>query len=206
MLYVIEVNPGTSRSVPVISKIFDISLIEIAIKVAQEIKLQEMGISLELREKQKCRGIKVPVFPFRKISEIDIKLDAEMKSTGEVLCIGNTFIKAAYKALIAAGYKLLKNGDVLIDALCTEKNKLEKTIKDYEKLGFNVYTFSESNFDKIEKIIERGQVAYVISAETKTFKHCDVTRKISILKNIDLILTFELSDLIVKILKNLSEN
>jgi len=200
-LYVIEVNPRSSRSVPIVSKIVDIPLVEIAVNVMNGYKSKELGIDLKLHQNKSYYGVKVPVFSFEKFEEMNINLDAGMKSTGEVLGIDNTLEKAVYKGLIAAGYKLLKSGKVLIDTVSVEESKLKEIVSNYEQLGFKVYLFSENNFDEIKGLIQQEQIAYVISTGSIKYTKTPSIRKISLMRKIDLIFSLELSDLVIRILK-----
>lgn len=200
-LYVIEANCRASRSVPIISKTLDISLVEIAVNVMNGKKLNELEIA-KVSQKSNHFGVKVPVFSFEKLDEMDVNLDANMKSTGEVLGIDTTFERAAYKGLQAAGYKLLQSGKVLIDTSGVIESKLKETVKNYEQLGFTTFLFSEKNLNLVKKLVKNEKISYIISANNSAKNEIQSIKRTAILKGIDLILSFELSDLIIKILKS----
>ncbi len=105
-LYVIEVNPRASRTIPYISKVTGVPMVDIAARVMVGHSLKEMKYGTGIYKQPPYFAIKVPVFSFEKLSDVNTKLGPEMKSTGEVLGIGRTFIEALFKGLVAAGFKI----------------------------------------------------------------------------------------------------
>ena len=113
-VYVIEVNPRSSRTVPYISKVTGIPIVPLATKVILGHKLKDMGYTRDFSQKRRLFAIKMPVFSFEKIRGADISLGPEMKSTGECLGIAENFNEALYKAFIGAGIKLPKHKNMII--------------------------------------------------------------------------------------------
>lgn len=141
-LYVIEVNPRASRTVPYISKVSGIPLVDIASEVMLGRKLQDMGYSSGLFKTPPYYTVKVPVFSFEKLNDANSILGPEMKSTGEVLGIGKTLSEALYKGLTAAGFKLPKTGGESGILLSVEESDYQEVLSLAEKfygLGLKVY-------------------------------------------------------------------
>ena len=113
-IYVIEVNPRASRTVPYISKVTGVPMCDLATKVSLGYKLKDLGYGTGLYKPSPYVAVKVPVFSFEKLTDVDTHLGPEMKSTGEVLGIGNNVEEALYKGLIASGHKMNKGGGVFI--------------------------------------------------------------------------------------------
>ena len=105
-LYVIEVNPRASRTIPYISKVTGVPMVELATKVMVGTRLIELGYGTGLYKIPPYFAIKVPVFSFEKLNDVNSELGPEMKSTGEVLGIGRTLNEALFKGLISAGFKV----------------------------------------------------------------------------------------------------
>ncbi|MDK2932412.1 MAG: carbamoyl-phosphate synthase large subunit [Clostridiales bacterium] len=138
-VYVIEVNPRSSRTVPYISKVTNIPMVNLATKVVLGQKLKDLGYGIGLHPEGKYVAVKVPVFSFEKLHDVDISLGPEMKSTGEVLGISEDFTEALYKGLIGAGFKIPREGNVLITVRDTDKQEIIPIAQDLEKLGFKLY-------------------------------------------------------------------
>lgn len=185
-LYVIEVNPRSSRTIPYISKVTGVPMVELATRAMLGEKLVDMGYGTGLYKNSPYVAVKVPVFSFEKLIDVDNHLGPEMKSTGEVLAIANTLEEALYKGLIAAGYKLGKKGGVLITVRNSDKPEIAHTAKLFYDLGFTLYatkgtaTVLRENgiptniVDKIHEsdnntltLIESGKIDYVISTSSK---------------------------------------
>ncbi len=113
-VYVIEVNPRSSRTVPYISKVTGIPIVPLATKVISDIRLRSWATSRDCSRRQITIAIKMPVFSFEKIRGADISLGPEMKSTGECLGIAKTFNEALYKAFLGAGINLPKYKNMII--------------------------------------------------------------------------------------------
>jgi carbamoyl-phosphate synthase large subunit len=139
-LYVIEVNPRSSRTVPYISKVTGIPMISMATKMMFGKKLGDFKFGTGLYKKSKYVTVKVPVFSFDKLHEVDTSLGPEMKSTGEVLGIGENLDDSLYKGIVGAGTKLPdEKGGVLMTVRDSDKTELIDIAAGFEKLGFKLY-------------------------------------------------------------------
>ena len=139
-IYVIEVNPRSSRTVPYISKVTGIPLVNLATKVMTGEKLRDFGYGTGLYRAMDHVAIKVPVFSFEKLHDVDTSLGPEMKSTGEVLGIGKTFHEALYKGILATGMKLPSSGGgILMTVRDSDKTELIEIAEQFEKLGFSLW-------------------------------------------------------------------
>ncbi len=138
-VYVIEVNPRSSRTVPYISKVANVPMVDLATKVMLGEKLASLGYGTGLYPQGDYVAVKVPVFSFEKLHDVDIQLGPEMKSTGEVLGIAKTFEEALYKGLVAAGYQMKKEGGVLISVKDGDKQEILEVADRFERLGFTIY-------------------------------------------------------------------
>ena len=139
-IYVIEVNPRSSRTVPYISKVTLVPMINLATKAMLGEKLKNMGYGTGLYKKSKYVCIKVPVFSFEKLHDVDTGLGPEMKSTGEVLGIAKDFEHAMYKGILASQIELpTKKGNILMTVRSTDKKELSELAERFEKLGYNLY-------------------------------------------------------------------
>ncbi|MDP4120281.1 MAG: carbamoyl-phosphate synthase large subunit [Bacillota bacterium] len=185
-LYVIEVNPRSSRTIPYISKVTGVPMVDLATRAMLGEKLKDMGYGTGLYKKSCYVAVKVPVFSFEKLINVDNHLGPEMKSTGEVLGIAGTLEEALYKGLIAAGYKMKKKGGVLITVRDSDKSEVCDLAKKYADMGFRIYATSgtakllndygveATAVNKIHEadentltLIESGKVNYVISTSSK---------------------------------------
>ncbi|MBQ3583195.1 MAG: carbamoyl-phosphate synthase large subunit, partial [Lachnospiraceae bacterium] len=138
-VYVIEVNPRSSRTVPYISKVTGIPIVKLATKCIIGKKLRELGYDPGLQKKADYIAIKMPVFSFEKIRGAEISLGPEMKSTGECLGIAKTFDEALYKAFLGAGVNLPKHKKVIITVNDADKKDAISIGQRFEKLGYEVY-------------------------------------------------------------------
>ena len=141
-VYVIEVNPRSSRTVPYISKVTGIPVISLATGVICGEKLSDMGFGTWLAKESKLTAIKMPVFSFEKIKGADISLGPEMKSTGECLGIGKSFNEALYKAFVGAGIRLPRHKKMIITVRDSEKAKTVEIAKRFSDLGYTIYSTS----------------------------------------------------------------
>ena len=182
-VYVIEVNPRSSRTVPYISKVTGVPMVDLATKIILGKKLKDMGYKSGLHPVGDYVAVKVPVFSFEKLHDVDNQLGPEMKSTGECLGIAKTFSEALLKGLIAAGYKLFDKGGVLISVKDSDKNDVIEIASRFEELGFkiyatggtasvlnrnmiaanHVYRISENKEPNVISMLESGEIQYVIS-------------------------------------------
>ena len=138
-IYVIEVNPRASRTVPYLSKVTGVPMCDLATKVSLGMKLTDLGYGTGLYPTSPYTAVKVPVFSFEKLTDVDTQLGPEMKSTGEVLGIGNNLEEALYKGLIASGSKMNKKGGVFITVRDGDKKEIGEIAKKFDKMGFPLY-------------------------------------------------------------------
>ncbi len=187
-VYVIEVNPRSSRTVPYISKVTGVPMVDLATKVILGKKLKDMGYKSGLHPVGDYVAVKVPVFSFEKLHDVDNQLGPEMKSTGECLGIAKTFSEALLKGLVAAGYRFHHNrgdnkGGVLISVKDGDKNDVIEIASRFEELGFTIYATSgtasvlnrnmiaanhvyrihEAKEPNVITLLESGEINYVIS-------------------------------------------
>ena len=183
-LYVIEVNPRASRTVPYISKVTGVPMVELASRIMVGEKLTDQGYGTGLYKRSHYFAVKVPVFSFEKLSDVNSSLSPEMKSTGEVLGIGRTLNEALFKGLVSAGYNIpdhrVKGGGVFISVSDNDKFEIVKLAKKFVDLGFDIYA-TNGTADEIEslgtavkrvnklrksddaiKLIETGKIDYII--------------------------------------------
>ena len=138
-VYVIEVNPRSSRTVPYISKVTGIPIVDLAAKAILGHKITEMGYKPGLQPEADYIAIKMPVFSFEKLRGAEISLGPEMKSTGECLGIAKTFEEALYKAFLGAGVVLPKHKQMIITVKDADKPEALEVAKRFEKLGYTIY-------------------------------------------------------------------
>jgi carbamoyl-phosphate synthase, large subunit len=139
-VYVIEVNPRSSRTVPYISKVTGIPIISLASRVICGEKLEDMGCGTGLARESKLIAIKMPIFSFEKIKGADISLGPEMKSTGECLGIGRSFNEALYKAFEGAGIRLPKYKKMIITVRDSEKEEVVDIARRFAAVGYTIYS------------------------------------------------------------------
>ena len=186
-LNVIEVNPRSSRTIPYISKVTGVPMVDLATRAMFGEKLKDMGYGTGLYKKSPYVAVKVPVFSFEKLINVDNHLGPEMKSTGEVLGIASTLEEALYKGLIGAGYKMKRGGGVFITVRNSDKCEIGDVAKKYADLGFKIYAtegtanylheyginaitvkkIHEDKRDNTLTLIESGKIQYVISTSAK---------------------------------------
>ncbi len=181
-VFIIEVNPRSSRTVPFLSKATGYSLADIATEVIMGKSLKEQGIFSLYPEEKKRWYVKVPVFSFNKIRGLDAYLSPEMKSTGEAIGYDNTLKRALYKALQASGMHLQNYGTVFATIADKDKEEALPLIRRFYNLGFNIEATSgtanflkengirthvlkkiEEDQDEIWDSIRQGHIAYVIN-------------------------------------------
>ena len=138
-VYVIEVNPRSSRTVPYISKVTGIPIVDLATEVIIGKKIKDLGYGPGLQPKADYFAIKMPVFSFEKIRGAEISLGPEMKSTGECLGIAETFDEALYKAFLGAGVDLPKHKQMIITVKDADKGEAIEIGRRFEKLGYTIY-------------------------------------------------------------------
>ena len=185
-VYIIEVNPRSSRTVPYISKVTGIPMVDLATKIMLGETLKSLGYESGLYPSGDYVAVKVPVFSFEKLQDVDTMLGPEMKSTGECLGIGRTFEDALLKGLIAAGYDLKKEGGVLISVRDSDKQEIIPIADRLSRMGFELYgtsgTANVLNHNMIATnlvrkisegepntitLLESGKIHYMISTSEK---------------------------------------
>ncbi len=138
-VYVIEVNPRSSRTVPYISKVTGIPIVDLATEVIIGKKIRDLGYEPGLQPAADYYAVKMPVFSFEKIRGAEISLGPEMKSTGECLGIARTFNEALYKAFLGAGVNLPKHKQMIITVKDADKGEAIGLARRFEKLGYIIY-------------------------------------------------------------------
>ena len=200
-IYVIEVNPRASRTVPYISKITGVPMCELATRVSVGDELSALGYSCGIGKIPPYFAAKVPVFSFEKLSGVDTHLGPEMKSTGEVLGLGKNLEEALYKGLVAAGYKMNMDGGVLITVRDHDKPEIVDVAGKLARCGFSLYAtrgtaqfLAERGFNAeiVEKmrdcaerntatLLESGKLSYIVSTSDRdtdpTFDDVKIRRK-----------------------------
>ncbi len=183
-LYVIEVNPRASRTVPYISKVTNVPMVDLASKVMLGAKLRDLGFGTGLHKAPPYYAVKVPVFSFEKLSDANSILGPEMKSTGEVLGIGKTLAEALFKGLTAAGFAVhsanTPEKGVLISVEESDYNEIISLAKRFYDLGIDIYATGGTADDiaqlgipvnsvadasesgELAELLESGKIGYVI--------------------------------------------
>ena len=186
-LYIIEVNPRSSRTVPYISKVTGVPMVELATRAMLGEKIRDMGYGTGLYKIPPYFAVKVPVFSFEKLMDVDTHLGPEMKSTGEVLGIANTMEEALFKGLIGAGYNMKRSGGVLFSVRKTDRYELPELARKFYDMGFKLFAtegnaqtlrdfgmevevvnkISENPDNNILMLLDSGKVDYIISTSAK---------------------------------------
>ncbi len=138
-VYVIEVNPRSSRTVPYISKVTGIPIVDLASRVILGAKIRDLGFEPGLAPKAGYMAIKMPVFSFEKLRGAEISLGPEMKSTGECLGIAKTFDEALYKAFLGAGVNLPKHKKMIFSVKDADKLEAVEVARRFKKLGYDIF-------------------------------------------------------------------
>ena len=185
-VYVIEVNPRSSRTVPFLSKITEIPMANLATKAILGKKLKDLGYKNGLAPEQPGVFVKVPVFSFSKLTKVDTSLGPEMKSTGEVMGKDTTLEKALYKGFVAAGRKMPTHGSILFTVADKHKEEAAEMARRFHEVGFRIwategtaryfedhgipvkigYKIGEEDVNLID-LIQKGKVQYVVNTTTK---------------------------------------
>ena len=138
-IYVIEVNPRSSRTIPFISKITGVPMVKLAVKAMLGKKLTELGYQGGLWKKQQLVGVKAPVFSMSKLAGVDTFLGPEMKSTGEVMGLDETYESAVAKALMASNMMLPEKGSILISIRDEDKADSINLIRALDEMGYSFF-------------------------------------------------------------------
>jgi len=186
-LYIIEVNPRSSRTVPYISKVTNVPMVDLAVRAMLGERVKDMGYGTGLYKIPPYFAVKVPVFSFEKLMDVDTHLGPEMKSTGEVLGIAATMEEAIFKGLIGAGYNMKRSGGVLFSVRKTDRYELPSLARKFYDMGFKLYA-TEGNAETLRDfgmevetvnkihenpdnnlltLMDSGKVDYVISTSAK---------------------------------------
>jgi len=185
-VYVLEVNPRSSRTVPFLSKITGIPMANIATKVILGSSLKSLGYQGGYHPEDTVVSVKVPVFSFAKLRKVDISLGPEMKSTGEVMGRDVNLEKALYKGLIASGMNIPTHGSILVTVADKDKEEALELIQRFHQLGFKILATAGTAYQleqrkipvqKVNKVSEEkpdlldvirsGQVSFIINTLTK---------------------------------------
>lgn len=137
-VYIIEVNPRSSRTVPFLSKVTDVKMVNVATRVAMGESLARQGYKSGLIDFRPYVAVKAPVFSFAKMTDVDIALGPEMKSTGEVMGIDYHYARALYKAMLGAGMNVPVHGTILITVADKDKEEMKQLARAFYDLGFNL--------------------------------------------------------------------
>ncbi len=213
-VYVIEVNPRSSRSVPFLSKSTKVPMANIATKVMLGKTLKEMGYSTSVMEESQRYYVKVPTFSFAKIHGLDASLSPEMKSTGEAIGYDNSLNRALYKALKAANMSVVNYGTVFVTISDQDKEKAIPLVRRFYDLGFNIEAttgtakvLKENNIktrvrkkisegsDEILDGIRKGHVTYILNTISVTdtnpsldgyrIRRCAVENNVTVFTSLD---------------------
>ncbi|MCX8131288.1 MAG: carbamoyl-phosphate synthase large subunit [Clostridia bacterium] len=180
-VYVIEVNPRASRTVPVMSKITGIPMVNVATKLIMGKKLKDLGYKPGLAKETEFTAVKAPVFSFSKLATVDTFLGPEMKSTGEVMGVDKDFLSALYKAFVASGLKIPLGGSVLLSVADRDKDECIDIAHRLSELNFRLMATEDTyNFlsgagvevdavssDDIIDYIKNDKVQFIINTPTK---------------------------------------
>ena len=226
-VYVIEVNPRASRTVPFLSKITGIEMAQVATRVIMGESLVEQGYSDGLAPEPEMISVKAPVFSFSKLADVDSYLGPEMKSTGEVMGSDHNFAKALFKAFAGAKMKLPENGNVLLTIEDRDKKEILPIAKRFAKIGYRIFaTKGTANFlrehdlhvDEVAKLNEQAdnnildelrneKIDLVINTMGHDLeKNSDgfIIRQTAIQQNIPLLTALDTADALLTALENRS--
>ncbi len=180
-VYVIEVNPRASRTVPILRKVTGIPMISLATRIILGQSLKEMGYKSGLAEESDFIAVKAPVFSFSKLSAVDTFLGPEMKSTGEVMGVDKEYSKALYKALIASGLEIPSGGNILLSIAQRDLHESVGIARKLIDMGYKLYATDNTyiylnergiTVDLIPMVevfqeIKEGKIDMVINTPTK---------------------------------------
>ena len=178
-VYVIEVNPRSSRTVPYISKVTGIPIVDLATEVIIGKTIRELGYEPGLQPEADYFAIKMPVFSFEKIRGAEISLGPEMKSTGECLGIAKTFNEALYKAFLGAGVDLPKYKQMIITVKDADKGEAIEIGQRFEKLGYTIYA-TRSTCNALKEAGVHARQVNKISQESPTVMDLILGHKIDL--------------------------
>jgi len=182
-VFVIEVNPRASRTVPILSKVTKVPMVNIAVQLILGEKLKNLSYGVGLLPNTSLVAVKAPVFSFQKLTNVDTALTPEMKSTGEVLGIDTVYEKALVKAFEGAGYSFPDNGNILVSVKKNDKEEALEIVQEFQNLGFNIIATQltakflrergietqetdKFDFDNIHSMIKNNELNIVINTPT----------------------------------------
>lgn len=228
-VYVLEVNPRSSRTVPFLSKITGVPMSYIATQAVLGKSLRDQGIMPGYHPEDPNRVfVKAPVFSFAKLRSVDTVLGPEMKSTGEALGSDTSLEKALYKALVAAGTKVPVHGNVLLTIADKDKQDVLSMAKRFADIGYGLYAtkgtaaflrenglfvheaskIEENKEDCVTDIIRNGRVNFVINTMSRTSKKNQddgfIIRRVSAENNISCMTSLDTANALLKVLESLS--
>lgn len=221
-VYVLEVNPRSSRTVPFISKATNVPLVKIATKVALGKTLAANGVTAGLLAPRPYVAVKAPVFSFAKLPQVDALLGPEMKSTGEVMGLDACYTGAMYKALTAAGWRLPPNGIVLFNAAGKNLAEAAATARSLVDLGYQIAAagqtasyFAECNVplaiviaaadscNEISRLLQAGTIGLVVSTLIGTAG--DSIRRQAIQCGVPCLTSLDTANVVAKVLAQLDQ-
>lgn len=228
-VYVIEVNPRASRTVPFLSKITDIEMAQVATRAIMGQSLKEQGYSDGLAAESQVISVKAPVFSFSKLADVDSYLGPEMKSTGEVMGRDHTFAKALYKAFAGAKMQLPENGNVLLTIEDRDKEKVLPIAQRFALIGYRIFATAgtaqflrehQLHVETVAKVHEEAKSAANILTKLKNGdidlvintmghdveKNSDgfIIRQMAIQQNVPLLTALDTADALLVALENRS--
>ena len=227
-VYVLEVNPRSSRTVPFLSKITGVAMSNIATRCVLGETLSKQGYEEGIRPFEERVFVKAPVFSFAKLRSVDTVLGPEMKSTGEALGGDITLEKALYKALLASGIKIPNHGNILMTIADDDKEEALTIAKRFSAIGYGIYAtcgtakylkdhglfvktvnkISQEGNQNVLDIIRKGQVNYVINTMPSEDKEVTndgfLIRRVSAENNISCFTSFDTANAILKVLESLN--
>ena len=180
-IYVIEVNPRASRTVPILSKVTGVPMVNIAVNIMLGKKLKDMPYGLGLLKPKNLHAVKVPVFSNEKLSDVDIYLGPEMKSTGEVLGIDKDLDKAIYKGFSASGVNIPTEGLIYVSLKTVDFEEGKNVVEEYVLRGFKIASSEGSgeylknngidceiiSLEDISELMTKGEVSMIINTPSK---------------------------------------
>ena len=226
-VYIIEVNPRASRSVPFLSKSTGIPLVDIATKVMLGISLKKQGIKEGTGDKKEYWYVKAPAFSFEKLNGMDAYLSPEMKSTGEAIGYDTSLNRALYKALQASGVKVKEYGTVLFTLADEDKEEALPLVKRFYELGFNIEATAGTGeylkkhgirtrirgkltegSDEILRSIRAGYVSYIINTRAVLsgihYKDGVEIRKCAIMNGVTMFTSLDTAGILLDVLEDIS--
>ncbi|WP_461204730.1 carbamoyl-phosphate synthase (glutamine-hydrolyzing) large subunit [Clostridium sp. DL1XJH146] len=181
-VYVIEVNPRASRTVPILSKVTGVPMVKLAVEVMLGKKLIDAGYGIGLRKEKKLHAVKFPVFSNEKLENVDIYLGPEMKSTGEVLGVDKDLDGAILKGFLGAGFKFYDGGTLYVSLKDVDKEEGIETVREYYNNNYKKIYASKNtgevlekagipceiiSIEKLFKLLSKGEISLIINTPTK---------------------------------------